>query len=296
MASADINTFFTFKGTKEELKAMLDVVKYYSVDCKEQYRHHQPEDGNCSYLDCVSVSYVNSNSTKASQDIDEWSENQIETILDESNGTISGRANGPYGVFDFISGIGIPEKLAEAAPGAYFKVTIEKDGSYEEETLKATLKDGIIYFEDYYKEYCECDEDDPYDQLYKLDYFDDFVVKKLPYLTFCDMAKITARKWFNELKYWQFICAANDKFGTEAFSYDKFKRLCKHSKLTEEEFPAFAKILGDLKISETNFYDYIDEKVDELDSAPVDEEKNREKYTSRWKYDIKNHQRMKWKK
>lgn len=296
MASADINTFFTFKGTKEELKAMLNVVKYYSVDCKEQYSHHQPEDEDCSYLDCVRISYVNSNSAKESQDIDEWSENKIETILDESNGTISGNANGPYGVFDFISGIGIPEKLAEAAPGAYFEVAIEEDGSYEDETLKATLKDGIIYFEDYYKEYCECDEDDPYDRLYNLNYFDDFVVKKLPYLTFCDMAKITARKWFNELKYRQFINAANDKFGTEAFSYDEFKRLCKHSKLAEEEFPDFAKFLGDLKISETNFYDYIDEKADELESAPIDEEKIREKYTSRWKYDIKNHQRMKWKK
>lgn len=152
--SADFTTTLEVRGTKEECTEIMKVLCYFTNDRYEQYRGKR----DCWYLDetlCAPEEEVKRR----------WKEGEMSLML-----------GGPYGVWDGLLGDGIDlfERIADAAPACQFKGSISGWDPGAEQSLKAELKNGLLYLGSSYYEFGGgFDEDDEYFDDEDDEYFDD---------------------------------------------------------------------------------------------------------------------------
>lgn len=152
--AADFNTEILMKGTKEELLAMAMVLIKYATEMHEQYiKEH-----NCAYLESV---YINGRNS-----VSEITDDQLNEIIENSNGTINVEAMGPYGVFGLLEDVRLFEDLADSSPDAYFEGLIEGFSAGGDESCKGILKDKKLYLYEKYPEdeWDDLDEDEDWDE------------------------------------------------------------------------------------------------------------------------------------
>lgn len=137
---ADIFTSLAASGTATELTAILQVLRKYAHDRKEQYHSNR----DCWYLD--------------TKEFDELTQDRIVQLID--GGTIRSIIPGPYGIMrdpnsDFNC---LFTDLADAAPMARFDIKIEGFDAGGNISSTALLREGKLYFNTDYRDYDSTDE------------------------------------------------------------------------------------------------------------------------------------------
>ena len=143
---ADYETQIHFSGTDDECAAFLDVLSLYKD------RKHSG-----AYFSLSDLPEIRKQKT-----------NTFDIII-----------GGPWGSYSLLNDVGLFREIAEAAPDADFKGIITGSGTYEEQSLKAILKDRKLYIETTFFSYEEMD-----------DGYINYVESKLPYRKFVKLFKI----------------------------------------------------------------------------------------------------------
>ena len=153
--SGDFNTTITLKGTKEELMAMVNVLKTYATEKSQRYNDNH----DCAYLEYVEVSDNNEDEMDVidltfmdDDDLDELNE-----MLDNPEKTIYVYAPGPYGIFGLLEEVPLFEDMAEVAPNASFDGTMSGFNTGGAQKLKGVLEKGLLHL---YVKYPEADYED----------------------------------------------------------------------------------------------------------------------------------------
>ena len=154
MGAADFNTGMTLRGTREELLAMLKVLKSYATEKHDQY----VKERNCAYL--MSVFLARHQSAGLGQRIDMMTDEDMLDLIDECKNVIEVDASGPYGIFGFLSEVRLFLDLAEAAPHATFEGGMGGFNPGGDQVAAYELKDGLLYCKYAEGEDAEWDEED----------------------------------------------------------------------------------------------------------------------------------------
>lgn len=184
--SADFNTEITIKATKEDLikliKGLYDFKKHSKKVNKNNYAYLEWIVVKCKNLSL----YVGKDST-------------IKKFVTDCGEEINISASGPYGYFYELSEVKLFEYLAEIAPRAYFKGSINGFSGTADQNLQAELKDSRLYIEKSYLDQGDIEEDGAHAQYVR------FIKKELPYSKFCKLFKIDKEEFdedeYNEVIY-----------------------------------------------------------------------------------------------
>lgn len=132
---ADIFTSLSATGTKSELMAMLQVLRKYSHDQKEQYQVTK----DCWYFD--------------TEEFDDFSSEPIVKVINE--GTLNYVIPGPYGAVadPYNAYDAFFTELADAAPLARFKIKIDGFDAGGDIFSTAILREGKLYFNTDYRDF-----------------------------------------------------------------------------------------------------------------------------------------------
>ena len=163
--SADFNTFIEIHGIKEEILAMLNVLKKYETDMFQQYK----EKHNCEYIESVQI---NNNRDmflyKNLKILDSLSDEELSKFIDSCENGVFVSASGPWGVFGFLDEITLFDDMAIAAPNAYIHGSISGFNTGGDQDAEFELIDGLLHsryafqndedWDEYYEEY-EDDEE-----------------------------------------------------------------------------------------------------------------------------------------
>lgn len=214
--SASIATTITLQGNKEELTAMLKVLKCFATEKYEQYCKNY----DCAYLDSV---YVTNENLKI--ELKSSSEDEIEKFLGDKTKKVEVLAGGPWGDFFELSEVGLFEAMAEAAPNSCFSGSSSGFNSGGDLNLEAELKDGKLKQINSF-----VSDDDCYD-IYRQELMD-----AVPYEKFCEIFKLKPEgtgdedDCFDEDSFWDI----NNEHYLE-YSYKDFVSMT-GSEITEKEF------------------------------------------------------------
>ena len=160
MGAADFNTGVTLRGTREELLAMLKVLKSYATEKHEQYAKER----NCAYLNSVYLARYQS--AGLGQRINDMTDEDMLNLIDTCKNVIDVDASGPYGRFGFLSEVDLFREMAEAAPTASFEGGMGGFSTGGDQAAAYELKDGLLYCKyaegEDWEEYDE-DEDEDWD-------------------------------------------------------------------------------------------------------------------------------------
>ena len=125
MSAADFTTTLNVTGTKEECLKIMKVLCCCSKDMEERHR----EKRDCWYL----------SETFDSPEIEvenRWKSGKMNLVI-----------SGPYGAFGLLEdSVNLFEMIADAAPTCSFKGSISGWDAGGDQSLKAELKDGLLYF------------------------------------------------------------------------------------------------------------------------------------------------------
>lgn len=133
--SAELNTELKIQGTDEELLSMIKVLQSFATDNFKQYKNNY----DCAYLDNVTMD--------TDDDIiflEDATDEAVKKIISESDNELDLEISGPYGIFEDLDEVGLFEKLADAAPNAYFYASVEGFLTGGDVSQKAVLKDGVL--------------------------------------------------------------------------------------------------------------------------------------------------------
>jgi hypothetical protein len=144
--SADLITEIQIRGTKEEIMAILQVVRYFENEKYEQYK----EKRDCPYIQSVRIS-----SNGKSLMTKGMSDNDIDTFISDSGNEVNLSANGPFGVYYMLEDVGLFEAISVAAPTAAFSGSSDGYITGASVALTGELLNGTLYLRNYY----EADED-----------------------------------------------------------------------------------------------------------------------------------------
>lgn len=226
--SADFNTEILMKGTKEELIAMTNVLKSYVTEKQEQYN----ENRDCAYMRSVRINGENY--------LDKLTDEQLEEVVEASNGSVEADAMGPYGVFGLLEEVTLFEEMAEAAPMAWFDGQMSGFDAGGRQAKKGVLEDKQLHvYIDYPEEAFDGffdDDEETQEEYVKA------MKKLLPFSKFIKLFKIDKAE-----------------FGKE--EYDDFI----YDQMIENEFPDidyddFMDAVGNCaEIDEDAFYDITDD-------------------------------------
>ena len=160
MGAADFNTGMTLEGSRDELLAMLNVVKDYVTKKRYQYR----ENRDCAYLMSAHINGPNESGLGAH--LSEMNDDDILKFIDNHNGVVEIDASGPYGVFGFLDEVDLFRDIAEAAPNAKLVGGMGGFNSGGDMAASFELKDGLLhckYFQGEDEEYWEDEDEDEED-------------------------------------------------------------------------------------------------------------------------------------
>lgn len=163
MGAADFNTTITLKGAREDVLAMMRVVKSYITDKHEQYR----EKRNCEYLMGANIEAHDINPFSG-PNVGDMSDDEMLAMIDKYNCQITISASGPYGVFGNLDDIDLFKDMAESAPHASFTGFIGGFSVGGDQCAAFELKDGLLHcsyrfgeeFEEDYDEDEDLDDED----------------------------------------------------------------------------------------------------------------------------------------
>jgi hypothetical protein len=222
---ADYNTFLGIKGTKEELRASLNVLK--SFENKEYMIR----------LDSVKVGKMRKNGKTVKSSITYLerltSYEEIDKFLDSIGDSMAVDALGPYGDYEWIGGVLLFESILDAAPSVSLTGSIDGFTNAGDDHMWCKTEDGKLH------KYYQFESDDG-DQYY------DYVRKNLPYSEFEKIFKISDGYYEEYYKYmgqW-FEHEARDIYG---FSYAQFVDIFP-TEITEDEFKKVKEHIRDLSI------------------------------------------------
>lgn len=252
--SADLDTSITLRGEKEELLAMLKVLKEFDMDTETlfQYRQTHPIYG---YIEWVEVL---GNSQK--RELKSMNEADLQDFISKAGNELSVHAMGPWGNYGLPEDLGLFEALAEAAPNAYFEGAINGFITGADVGHYGTLENGLLCLQNYYKSdecYDEDDEDDGFSEEY-IKYFK----KKISRVKFCKLFKIDKDEFDMEC-YEEFIAEAMEhSFPIKGhdLDYDTFVELC-DSEIDEEQYAKALKTLEELEMMD---FEKFCESADEM--------------------------------
>jgi len=243
--TADFEFSITIHGTIEEIFSILEVMTPYTTGKKSAY-----------------FDFPNITVNEEELYIDFEDEDELRAAIEESNGTITLSAGGPYGSYCGLDEIDIFRDMAAAAPNASFDGEITGGTSYTEESIVCELKDKILHVSSSFLSNDEIPE-------YYLEYFK----KQLPYKMFIEKFKIDPEQ-FSEDDYDEFV---DDTFLYEEFNiadmdFDEFiESLEVDCDLEPEEFEAVKEELSSLTI--LPFEEFMDDcdagDVEEYDYDPI---------------------------
>jgi len=148
--SADLITEIQISGTQDEIKAILQVIRYFENEKHEQYKKKR----DCAYIERARIS-----SKGRSSHIKDMSDNEIKAFIAECGYTVNFEANGPFGVYYMLEEVGLFEAMADAAPTAVFTGTSDGYVTGATVALKGELLNGILHLQNYYEADEEWDED-----------------------------------------------------------------------------------------------------------------------------------------
>ena len=115
MGAADFNTAVSIQGTREEVLAILKIIRAYATEKREQYRAKR----NCPYLTHVNIS--GKDETSVHKSMLNMSDEELLIFIEESNCSVFVEAGGPYGVYMGLQQLSLFHEMAEAAPNAQFQ-------------------------------------------------------------------------------------------------------------------------------------------------------------------------------
>ena len=161
MGAADFNTSAQIKGTREDVFAIVKILKSYATEKHDQYSKSR----NCQYLQ--SAYLANQDTVGLGQRINYMTDEDLFEFIDSSNCDVIVGASGPYGHFGFLDEVKIFRDMADAAPNASFVGGMSGFNPGGDQDAAFELKNGLLYCkyafgdeEDCYddEEYCEEDE------------------------------------------------------------------------------------------------------------------------------------------
>ncbi|MBR2742361.1 MAG: hypothetical protein IKD89_02105 [Clostridia bacterium] len=224
--SSDISTFIKFKGNTDELTALIGVIKSFETDSKK--------DADFDSV-CIGTN---------EHDLEDWDfleDEEIRALIEKASAEIVIEAEGPYGYFWSLSGAGLFQALAEAAPTAFFDGRSSGFDNGGDFALDAELKDGKLYLAEY-----ELSND----ELNKK--YAEHIKEKLPYTEFCSIFKVDTDR-FDADDYIAFLDSAiNAPFDGWPYdkSYDEYMECLSASEITKEEYEKAIENLRRLKIAD----------------------------------------------
>jgi hypothetical protein len=226
--SACFETDICIDGTKEEVLAMLMVVKSYTSRTKERD---------------VQFDFVNIGG-KECKILDNMSDVEIKSFVESLSGSsVVIEAEGPYGRFYGIENCGLFEDMASAAPNAWLDGSIAGFTNGGNQYMKGELKDGTLYLKYEYGGDVGREK------------YVDYVIEKLPYQNFVNIFNIDSVK-FDEKMYKEFIDECWQDFNYY-LDYEKFIERCRHSVIRKTEYSKAVKKIKKLKIMSYDEYSLV---------------------------------------
>lgn len=149
--SANIYTFITLKGNADELFSLLKALQTFESETQKEYR----QNSDCGYIESAEIKI----GSKRMQ-LEMLSDDQLRSLVSGKKKEITVNAEGPYGVFSELGGVGLFEALAKAVPTAYFKGCSSGFMTGAEVSLDGELKDGLLSLSSFYLP----DEEKPEDE------------------------------------------------------------------------------------------------------------------------------------
>ena len=180
--AADFNTYLSIKGTKDELKAVLGVLKKFENDSE-------------IYLQFVEVGKGKENERIGLFDDstrlrDLSPDDKVEKFLDSVGTELMVTAGGPYGHFGWLEETGLFEAIADAAPGASIEGIISGFSTGADQSVWCKTEDGKLHI--FYK--YTLDDSDSYS---------DYVSDILPYAKFKSIFEVDSDDYEDD--YYDFI-------------------------------------------------------------------------------------------
>lgn len=212
--SADLNTYIKIRGTKEELLAMLKVIRLFATEKREQYNAKR----DCGYLEDVTVACE-----AAEEDLEEMTDEELAEFLERTDKELTVYAQGPWGCFYHPAEIGLFEEMADAAPNAAFEGGIDGFITGADVNCAAELKDGILYLSNFMI------PDEAWGEVYRKD-----VKKKMSFAKFCKLFCVDKEE-MDHTEYEEFLMEAADCGFPDDLEYEEFLGLCPASGLEDEE-------------------------------------------------------------
>lgn len=238
MATADFDLSIHIEACKEDALNLIEVLRKYNNGEKGVY-----------------FSFMEVEENDIEDDLDE--------LLEEEDVELEVTALGPYGSYMFLNDVDLFRDMAVAAPDAYFEAEINGGTTYTEQSLNATLEEGILHIETYFLS----NDDVP-------DAYEDYFVSIVPYHAFIAYFGIDE----NELDEDDYRTFVNDVFcffdedSFEQMDYDDFVGNLDIE--TEIDEDTFKKFISELDI--LNYYDFQDEyeggDEEEFDWNPLTQE------------------------
>lgn len=231
--SADLNSYITIHGTREEKEAMLLALQKFEKESNEQYKAQH----DCGYIMGSTVS--------------EMSREEISKLVEKKEINID--ITGPYGVFMHPSEVPLFERIADAAPKAIFIGGTSGFVTGARVSTRAVLKHGILDIESFYL-----------DDFETLSSYCDVFAEKIPWEQFCSSFHID-QEAFDKNRYFDWIgdFAGDDSFNKET-SYEEFLDMFEEDEtpdIEEDEYKEVLKTLFENDIQ--SFEDYCNELADE---------------------------------
>jgi len=127
--TADFDMDMTLTGTADELYAMLMVFKKYDESISKVY---------------FSLPRVSKVLLSIGEHVMDMDETAIRNFVTENEGTIFISAGGPYGRYALLNEVDVFRKMAEAAPGATFKASIDGTNAAMAQRMECILENNLL--------------------------------------------------------------------------------------------------------------------------------------------------------
>jgi hypothetical protein len=159
MGAADFYTSMKLEGTRDELLAMLNVVKSYATEKHEQYKTKK----NCEYISSAFVGRFQADGM--GKRINFMTDEEMLEVIDANKNVVLVDASGPWGIFGFLEEVNLFRDIAKAAPHAKLSGSISGFDAGGDQDAAYELKDGLLYckYANSEDEFYDEDDDDDWD-------------------------------------------------------------------------------------------------------------------------------------
>lgn len=134
--SADLWTNIHFKGTKDEMKAVIDLLKKYESGVEKEWCHID--------IGEVIISKEQSEKAFSGTKVSSMSEDELTLFLESANEDLYFEASGPWGDYGPVSDAGIFEDIATVTPNAFFEGSISGFTTGQQDLFTGTLENAKL--------------------------------------------------------------------------------------------------------------------------------------------------------